>query len=255
MNSMPKPEAVEPNNGFITRADEQLARAYRQITSADEQLAHVTEQLSKLERDDARHPPAARGRGRSRGGPALRGLTGLLLAACIFAAAFVLQSSYGDAAWLTIARWAPQLSSPPLMEKPGSDAQTIPSAVQLAQAESQVLPPTATTRPQGRTLPRYLLIWRTCSRQWPAISRPSNKESSSSRRARTRWPPTTPKLLNSSRRTRNKWRVSSQELPSRTCAPGHRRLRHGPTRPQRASRCQRRKREREPRRSCSPKDS
>ena len=145
MNSMPKPEAIEPNNGFITRADEQLARAYRQITSADEQLAHVTEQLSKLERDDAHHPPAARGRGRSRGGPALRGLTGLLLAACIFAAAFVLQSSYGDAAWLTMARWAPQLSSPPLMEKPGSDAQTNPSAVQLAQAEPQVLPPTATT--------------------------------------------------------------------------------------------------------------
>ena len=110
MNSKPKPEAIEPNNSFITRADEQLARVYREITSADEQLAHVTEQLSKLERDNARHPLAARGRGRSRGGPALRGLTGLLMAACIFAAAFVLQSSYGDAARLTIARWAPQLS-------------------------------------------------------------------------------------------------------------------------------------------------
>ena len=140
MNSVPKPEAVEPNNGFITRADEQLARAYRQITSADEQLAHVTEQLSKLERDNARHLLAARGRGRSRGGPALRGLTGLLLAACIFASAFVLQSSYGDATWLTIARWTPQLSSTPLMEKPGPDVQTKPPDVQLTQPESQVLP-------------------------------------------------------------------------------------------------------------------
>lgn len=150
MNSMQKPEAIEPDNVFITRADEQLARAYRQITSADEQLAHVTEQLSKLERDAARHPPAARGRGRSRGSAALRGLTGLLVAACIFAAAFVLQSSQGDAARLTIARWAPQLASTSLMEKPGPDAQSGLSDVQLAQAESQVPPPATSTESAGQ---------------------------------------------------------------------------------------------------------
>lgn len=150
MNSMQKPEAIEPDNVFITRADEQLARAYRQITSADEQLAHVTEQLSKLERDAARRPPAARGRGPTRAGPALRGLTGLLVAACIFAAAFVLQSSHGDAARLTIARWAPQLLSTPLMEKPGPDAQSGLPVVQLAQAESQVLPPTTSTEGAGQ---------------------------------------------------------------------------------------------------------
>lgn len=148
MNSMQKPEAIEPDNVFITRADEQLARAYRQITSADEQLAHVTEQLSKLERDAARHPPAARGRGRSRGGTALRGLIGLLVAACIFAAAFVLQSPHGDAARLTIARWAPQFGSAPLMEQPEPDAQSRPS--ELAQAEPQVLSPTTSTESAGQ---------------------------------------------------------------------------------------------------------
>ena len=38
-----------------------------------------------------------------RGGSALRGLIGLLLAACIFAAAFASQSSYGGAAKQIIA--------------------------------------------------------------------------------------------------------------------------------------------------------
>jgi hypothetical protein len=173
MNSMQKPEAIEPDNVFITRADEQLARAYRQITSADEQLAHVTEQLSKLERDAARHPPAARGRGRSRGGTVLRGLTGLLVATCIFAAAFVLQSPHGDAARLTIARWAPQFGSTPLMEKPGPDAQSSPSDVQLAQAESQVVPPTTSTESAGQdaapTSPDLAQSFQTMARDLAAL--------------------------------------------------------------------------------------
>ena len=173
MNSKPKPEAIEPNNSFITRADEQLARVYREITSADEQLAHVTEQLSKLESDDARHPLAAPGRGRSRGGPALRGLTGLLLAACIFTAAFVFQTSFGDAARLTIARWAPQLSSTPLMEKPGPDVQTKPPDVQLTQPESQVLPPTTSTestrRDAAQTSPNLAHLLQTMARDLATV--------------------------------------------------------------------------------------
>jgi hypothetical protein len=147
MNSTANPKVIEPNNVFISRADEQLARAYQQIASADEQLAHLTQQLSKLEHDAARHPSAARGRGPSRGSPARRGLTGLLVAACVFAAAFVSQSSYGDAARLTIARWAPQLHSTALLqlENPALYAQSSPSAVQVAKTESEALPSTAST--------------------------------------------------------------------------------------------------------------
>jgi len=66
--------------------------------------------------------------------PAVRGLTGLLLAACIGVAAIAWQSSYGDAAKEIIARWAPQrvaTSSPPL-ENPGLAAQPSPPAVEAA---------------------------------------------------------------------------------------------------------------------------
>src|SRR5437660_9741771 len=117
MNSTPNPQAIAPDDALIARADERLAHAYQQIAHADEQLARVNEQLSRLDHDAARPPSAVLGRLPSRGRPALRGLIGLLLAACIFVAAFVSQSSYGDAAKLIVARWAPQLilaSSPPL---------------------------------------------------------------------------------------------------------------------------------------------
>jgi hypothetical protein len=130
MNSTPNPKAIDPNDVLVAHADEQLAR--------------LTEQLSNLEHDTARHPSAVPARGPSRGRPALRGLIGLLLAACIFVAAFVSQSSYGDAAKLIVARWAPQLilaSSLPL-EKPGLPAQPSPSTVQVAAAEPVLPPPT-----------------------------------------------------------------------------------------------------------------
>jgi hypothetical protein len=124
MNSTPKQKAVEPSDLLVALEDERVAR--------------VNEQLAKLEHDAPRHPGAVPGRRPSRGRPALRGLIGLLLAACIFVAAFVLNSSYGDAARLIIARWAPQLiltSTLPL-EKPGVPVQPSPSAVQAAAAES-----------------------------------------------------------------------------------------------------------------------
>jgi hypothetical protein len=111
-----------------SRADERLAHAFEQSALADEQLARVTEQL--LDRDAARQT--------SRGGPALRGLIRLLLAACIFGAAFVSHSSYGgDAAKLIIARWAPQLIPTPSgsPEKPGLPAQPSPPTAQLAAAK------------------------------------------------------------------------------------------------------------------------
>lgn len=144
MNSTQKPKTTEPNDVLAALADQRLAHAYGQIAQADEQLARVNEQLSKLEHDAPRHPWAAPRRRPSHGRPALRGLIGLLLAACIFVAAYVSHSSYGGAAKLMIGRWVPQLiltSSLPL-EKPAPPAQLSPSAVQVAAAESVAPQPT-----------------------------------------------------------------------------------------------------------------
>ena len=86
----------------------------------------------------------------SRGGSALRGLIGLLLAACVLAAAFASQSSYGGAAKQIIARWAPRLVStsslPP--NKPELAAQRSPSAPQMLAAEPMPPKPSAQTAPQ-----------------------------------------------------------------------------------------------------------
>lgn len=137
MNSTPNPTATDPNDVLVARADERLAHAYEQISHADEQIARVTEQISKLEQGAVRRPSAVPGRLRSRDRPVLRGLSGLLLAACIFVAAFVSQSSYGDTVKPIIARWAPQLilaSSLP-QQKPELLAQPNPSTARLAAAE------------------------------------------------------------------------------------------------------------------------
>ena len=150
MNSTPDLKVVEPNDVLMARADDRLAHAYQQIASADEQIARVNEQLSKLEHDAAGRP--ALGHLPSRGRPTSRGLIGLLLAACIFAAAFVSHSSYGEAAKLIAARWAPQLIStsslPP--EKPGLPVQPSPSAVLVTAAEP--VPPQPPSPAQSATV-------------------------------------------------------------------------------------------------------
>jgi hypothetical protein len=141
MNSTTDPKAIEPDDVLVARADERLVHAYDQIARADEQLARLNEQLSKLEHDAADHPSAAVSHRPPRGRPALRGFMALLLAVCIFVGAFVSQSSYGDAAKLTVAQWAPHLGFP---------AQPSPSTVQVA-AATPVLPqptPSAQTAPQ-----------------------------------------------------------------------------------------------------------
>jgi hypothetical protein len=97
------------------------------------------------------------GRLQLRGGSALRGLIGLLLAACIFAAAFVCQSTYGGAAKQIIAGWAPRLVStsslPP--NNPELAAQSSPSSPQMVAAEPMPPPPSAQTARQelGPTAP------------------------------------------------------------------------------------------------------
>jgi hypothetical protein len=152
MNSTTDPKAIESDDVLVARADERLVHAYDQIARADEQLARLTEQLSKLEQDAVHRPSAVVGFRPSRGGSALRGFIGLLLAVCIFAGAFVLQSSYGDAAKLMVAQWAPQLISTRSLptEKPGFPARPSSSTVQVA-AATPVLPqptPSAQTAPQ-----------------------------------------------------------------------------------------------------------
>ena len=120
----------DPRHVLAARADEELAHAHEQITRAGEEIARAEEQLSKLD--------AASGKQGLFDRPAVRGLTGLLLAACIGVAAIASHSSYGDAAKEIIARWAPQrvaTSSPPL-ENPGLAAQPSPPAVEAAGANT-----------------------------------------------------------------------------------------------------------------------
>ncbi len=140
MDTTLNPKQTDPPHVLVARADEELAHAHEQIARAGEEIARSEEQLSKLEHDAARHPsdhpqtrmntfrPAVPGNRPLFDRPAVRGFTGLLLAACIGAAAIAWQSPYGDAA--IIATWAPQrvvTSSPPL-ENPGL-AQTAPEDV------------------------------------------------------------------------------------------------------------------------------
>jgi hypothetical protein len=123
-------QQTDPRHVLVARADEELAHAYQQITRAGEELARAEEQLSKLD--------AASGNQGLFDRPAVRGLTGLLLAACIGVAAIAWQSSYGDAAREIIGRWVPQrvvTSSPPL-ETLGLAVQPSPPAVQAAAAKT-----------------------------------------------------------------------------------------------------------------------
>jgi hypothetical protein len=148
MNSTPKPNSTK--DPLIARADEQLARVRERIASADEQIARVTEQLSKVERDDAGDPSPAPGPQPRRGSPVVRGLIGLVLAACIVVAALVSQSSR-DGLKPILARFAPQFvstsSSPPI--NPPSVAQPAPSfqvtAAETAPAQAE---PSAPAGPQ-----------------------------------------------------------------------------------------------------------
>src|SRR6266481_1888598 len=148
MDTTLNPKPADPRHVLTARADEELAHAYQQITSAGEELARAEEQLSKLERA-ARH--AVPGKRPSRGGRAVRGFIGSMLAACICVAAFVWQSPYGDAARQIVAKLAPQLVAIALpLENPGLPARPSPPAVQAAAADTAPPQPAplAQTAPQ-----------------------------------------------------------------------------------------------------------
>ena len=155
MNSTPTPIAVEPSNAPIARADEQLAHAHKQIALANEELTRLSEQLAKMEGDAARPPSGRPGPRSPPRRPALRILVGLPLAACIVAAALVLQSSYGGRAKLDVTRWTPQFVSTPSLppENAPIPAQPAPSIVQVAAAGAAPPPltPPAPTVSQDAT--------------------------------------------------------------------------------------------------------
>ena len=154
--------------------------------------------------------PAVHGNRPSPGGRAIRGFIGLLLAASIGVAAIVWQSSYGDAAGQIIAGWPPQLvptSSQPL-ENPGLSAQpsaptarvvaaqtASPQAAPVARTASQDVAPTA-----APVSPEPAQLLQTMARDLQTC----RNSSSSSKRARNKWPATMQKPLSSSRRARNK---------------------------------------------------
>ena len=104
MDTTLNPKQTDPPHVLGARADEGLAHAYEQLTRASEEIVRAEEQLSKLEHDAAR--PAVRGKRPLFDRPAVRGFTGLLLAACIGVAAIAWHSSYGGAAREIIGRWA-----------------------------------------------------------------------------------------------------------------------------------------------------
>lgn len=116
MNSTPNPEQTNPYDVAVAA----LRQARQHIEGADRQLPRVNEQASKLAPNSARHRSALQNRlavpphRSSLGKLALKGLIGLLVAACIGTAAMVLLS-HGDAAQQVTARWEPQpylISSP-----------------------------------------------------------------------------------------------------------------------------------------------
>jgi hypothetical protein len=155
MNSMPNPKQIDPHDVAVAA----LKQAYEQI-GRDKQLPRVDKQVSRLEQNAARHPSdlqkrlAVPGRRSSRGRLALQGLIGLLLAACIGAAAIAWQS-HGDAAKEMIARWAPQSDlTSSLAPKKLVPAQPSPPAVQASEprvAHPQPGPPAQTALEGGAT--------------------------------------------------------------------------------------------------------
>jgi len=158
MNSMPNPEQTDPHDAAVAA----LKQAREQIGRADRQLPRADEQVSRSEQGAARKPsgqqkrPAVPDRRSSRGRLASLGLIGLLLAACISAAALAWQSPYGDAVKLMFARWAPQRVSTSSLPSEKQELPAQPSSPAVDVAATAALPqpaPLAQTTPQDVAAP------------------------------------------------------------------------------------------------------
>src|SRR3954447_3969100 len=242
------PSLSPQDNELVARAYEQLAHPYEQIASADEQLARLNKTVLGFEQEGARYELCS-----ARDRPALRGMIGLLLAGCIFVAAFVAQSSYGDAARLMILQWYPQLGSAPSLPQENPElAQTNASAVQIVGTGAAVRqPPVAQPTPQDTVAPAasiapelaQMLQSLSQSTEQLKVSQEQNardiaRVSSSLRRPRHKWRVTTPMPPNSLDCFRSERPASLPRLPCRTCGRSHQRRQHRLP-PQDLSRCPR----------------
>src|SRR5215470_12947845 len=138
------PNPADPQSDTVAA----LKEAHEQIGRADEQIVR-RQQGSSSERDAAgdaldqrKRAVPDRPRRLSDSRRALRGLLGLLLAACIAVAAFVSQSSYGEGARLTIARWtAPYLGLASSLFLPKRAPRDQPSPRTVGAATADAAPP------------------------------------------------------------------------------------------------------------------
>ena len=146
-----------PDKELVARADERLAHVYQQIALADEQLARMNQQMSRLAPKAGHQLDRRSSRHRS----TRRGLIGLLLAACIFSAAFASQFA-SEATQQMISRWAPQAVSASVLpnEKTQTSIQPDAPSVRLAAADATLpqAPPAAQTtqQPTAAAIPAEL---------------------------------------------------------------------------------------------------
>jgi hypothetical protein len=170
------PQTHDPKQGDphgMQRADESLTLAYERIKSASEELARLDRLVSGLERGGDRPSVRQEGAGAARSDAAvnaaptpenparhprlkgsqlmLRGVIGLVLATCIFAAAFA--SQYGHEAKAIMARWSPQVSIAPreAASEPRREARS--PFVQIADADEQPAPPAPPSHKEAEDVP------------------------------------------------------------------------------------------------------
>jgi len=151
------PYADPHDDVLVARIDEELSKlAHDAMRDPSDPQTHMGSDFSAgpavLPVDTTFRPAAVNQVPGLRGGRAVRGFIGFLLAVCIGVAGIVWQA-YGDAAKQMIAKWTPQLiatSSPPL-ENTGLPEQPNPPAVQANAANAappQPAPP-AQAAPEG----------------------------------------------------------------------------------------------------------
>jgi hypothetical protein len=163
MQSMPNPKPSDDPHDFVVIAPDVV-----RVAPADEELSNLLQEAARRsskpqtqkESDFSAGPPVdttfrpaatdnlqVLGHRRSMGRAAIRGLTALLLTACIGGAAIAWQSS-GTVAKQIIAKWAPKLILTSLLspETPAPPAQSAPPAVQ-ADTATAATPQPATPQP------------------------------------------------------------------------------------------------------------
>jgi hypothetical protein len=184
------PKVIETNDAWIARADERLAYAYEQLARDHDQLARVTEQLSRLEHDVGRNRSAVPGRLPFWPLPSRRSRPMVARPS----------RSLPDGRHSSFRRHRCRLTNRDLLRSRAPLPLSWPQRSQCPQHPR----PKQHRKRWSRQLPRCLPSWRRGSRRWRAISQTWSARSSSSRRARNKWPATMQAPLSSSKRARSK---------------------------------------------------